>query len=166
MRILAVVLVAACGGGDAGLEVEEASCQAGQLHFVHDLSLDGGTASGEGSITTGGLIFGNAGFLDGQGNRLNGTLTLTSAGGSGSSMIVRVEFEDALLEGGTVGARGTVALADQGIEAGNCERADFDGRISDIGDGWKFTLVGLHAAPFCDGPAFSGSFAGCTRSSN
>ena len=140
-------------------------CQAGQLYFVHDLTLDGGTASGEGSLTTGGLIFGNAGILDGQGKPQNGSLTLYS-GSSGSSMILRVEFEDALLGGGTVGARGSIKLVDQGIEAGNCETADFDGRITDFGDGWKFTLVGLRANPFCGGEAFSGSFAGCTRSSN
>ena len=167
MRVpILIVFAAACGGGDGGLEVDEAMCSPNQLTFVHDLSLDGEHASGEGSIATGGVIFGNAGILDDQGKPQNGVLILNASSSGASPALLRIEFEDALLGGGTVDARGSVKLVDQGIDAGNCETAGFSGRLTDFGDGWKFTLVELHASPYCGGASFGGSFAGCTRSAN
>jgi hypothetical protein len=161
-RCLFLCLVA-CGGGSSSLEVEEASCQAGQLTFKHTLTLDDGVASGQGSITTEGYAFGNT-FHDGNGELHLGLLSIS--GGTPRTEIVRLEFEDALIGGDTVDARGFVKLTDQGLDAGNCETTGFSGRITDIGDGWKFTIEDLHTSPYCGGAAFSGAFAGCTRSSN
>jgi hypothetical protein len=165
MRRFLFLVMAACGGGDeAGLEVEESTCTAGRFRYAHDLSLGGGVAGGEGDLSSTGVSFVNAGFRDSNGNVMNGSLQIFGSGGTGTSTLVELEFEDTLANGGTVAARGTVNLAMQGIEAGNCDTAGFSGRLSEIGDGWKLTLVDLHAAPFCGGAAISGSFAGCTRS--
>jgi hypothetical protein len=162
-RFLLVCVVTACGGGGEGLEVQESSCQANRFHYVHDLDL-GETAGGEGDLSADGLSFINAGFTTGDGPPENGVLEIFKSGGSGPTTIVHVEFEDLLANGATVDARGYVRLDEQGVHAGNCETAAFTGRISDFGDGWKFTLVDLHASPYCSGAAIGGSFAGCTRS--
>lgn len=168
MRLSCVfVFLAACGGGGGeGLEVQESSCQPDRFHYVHDLSLGDGVTGGEGDLSSNGVAFVNAGLQDAQGNPQPGSLQIFGSSGSGTSMIVTIEFQDLLARGGTVDARGRVELADQGIVAGNCEADGFSGRLSDFGDGWRFTLVELHASPYCSGVAFSGSFAGCTRSSN
>ena len=158
LGIPALALVAACADDGSTLEVAIEDCQPGRLRYIHDLALDGGVTSGNGDLTITGHAFSNvlgAGAL--------GTLDLHGPGGV---TLVHVEFEDLLAVGETVDARGSVKLVDQGIEAGNCETAGFTGRISDFGDGWRFTFVDLHASPFCGGATLRGSFAGCTRSTN
>src|SRR5688572_27229131 len=148
MRACMWIVLAACGGGGSSLEVDESECVVGRLRYTHDL----GTSTGEGDLSLTGHAFFNA--LGGE----PGTLQLSKSSGAGPSMVViRVEFEDLLAQGATVPARGFVTLVDQEIDAGNCETAGFSGRISDIGDGWKFTLEDLHASPYCSGASLSGS---------
>lgn len=162
-RFLLLALTSACsGGGGEGIEVQESNCQVGRFYYEHDLKL-GEVAGGTGSLTISGQAFFNAGITDANGNRMNGKLELLNTGGGGPSTIVSIEFEDLLAENATVDARGHVRLDTPGIHAGNCETAGFSGRITDIGDGWKFTLVDLRASPFCSGSELAGSFAGCVR---
>lgn len=157
MRITWVCVLAACGGGGSSLEVEQASCQVDELNYVH--TLDDGT--GEGNFPVDGYIFANA-LRDGNGEEHLGVLDLRA----GTATIVHVEFEDLLVGGGTVDARGHVKLVDLGIDVGNCETASFSGRISDIAGGWSFTLEDLRASPYCSGAAVSGAIAGCILSGN
>lgn len=166
MRPSIFFLLAACGGGAGeGLEVEESTCNVGRLHYVHDLSLGGGVSGGEGDLSAPGHAFFNAGIRDANGNTMPGSLEIF--GSTGQTVVVRIEFADLLAEGDTVDAHGYIKLVEQGVDAGNClERTELSGRLADIGNGWKFTLLDLHASPYCSGAAFSGSFAGCVRSGN
>lgn len=162
--LLLCVVTACSDGGGEGIEVQESSCQTDRFHYVHDLAL-GEVTGGEGDLAVSGHSFVNAGTSTNGGAPENGVFEILATGTSGTSTIVHVEFEQTLARGATVDARGYVRLDLQGIHVGNCETAELTGRISDFGDGWKFTLVDLHASPFCGGAAISGSFAGCTRSS-
>lgn len=163
MRVFIFALVAACSGGASeGLEVQESQCAVDRFRYVHDLSLGDGVAGGEGDLSASGHAFFNAGIRDAQGNTQPGYLEVFGT----STVVARIEFTDLLADGDTVAARGYVKLTQQGIDAGNCETADLSGRITALGGGWKFTLVDLHASPYCGGPALSGSFAGCIRSGN
>ncbi len=161
-RFLLILAVGACGGGDgAGLDAPE-DCQPGRLSYVHDLTLDGDVTGGGGDLAITNHSFVNA-SQDQNGNPQLGSLEVGDLGGMSGGPRIKLEFRELVSDGGTVDARGFVKLPQQGIDAGNCETAGFAGRITTITDGWRFTLVDVHASPYCSGAAIAGSFAACIR---
>jgi hypothetical protein len=153
MRITLLALLAACGGGGVDGLPPPDDCGPGELHFIHDLD----NGDGEGFETISNFLFFNA--INGE----NGGLAVGMDGGTQ----IAVEFPE--LSDGTVSARGRVQTT--GIAAGNCETGSFSGQLSQgktsAGtDMWSFTLVDLHAEPFCGGAAITGSFAACFGSTS
>lgn len=122
----------------------------GALRFEHDVS-----GGGAGELAISGLVFGNKISDD------PGLFVLRE----GTTEIVHIEFDKLIAHGGSSAARGRFTLAASSLDVGNCETAGFSGVLAQSEDGelWGFRLEGLHAAPYCSGPAVSGSITACYR---
>lgn len=149
-RVLVMVLVVGCGGGDDG-GVDEGldppTCQPDSvLRYVHDLN---------GTLEMGELPPGNYAFV----NKLGDDPGSLQVGDANGTEYIRVEFDRLVADGSTVDAGGLVELG--ALALGNCD-TDRPGRFTALsGDGWSFTLVDLREAPYCDQPPRTGSFAAC-----
>lgn len=139
---LVLVLVAIVGCGEPDLDAPD-DCAVDELHIVH------GTVDER-------VIIGNHAFINAFGSNMLGTLDVGNA-----AMGVHVEFGTLAANGDTVDARGRVTL--NGLDVGNCETGDMSGRLLVEDDVWRFELVDLAMAPYCQGAAVSASLGGCYR---
>ncbi|HEY5935503.1 MAG TPA: hypothetical protein VIU61_12725 [Kofleriaceae bacterium] len=153
MRMIWVLALAACGGDSPGLDPP--ACGIGEMRYVFEFSDATGEDGGEGSLSISNHAFINK-ISDGP-----GTLDI---GGSLDTAHVHLEFEKLLTSSNSVPVRGFVTI-DADLDFGHCETAGLSGRFSELDsdDGWAFSLVGLHRAPYCDTAELDGSFAACYR---
>lgn len=144
--IPAVILVAACGGGFQPPD----DCAAGHLHYLHTLDAAG---AGEGDVAIASHAFQNA-FGGAQGRLDIGVV--------GTERVI-IEFRSLIADGGSDDARGSVSLAAEGIDVGNCADAKLTGTIYvDGGSKWRFSLNTLNMGPdYCHGADLTGEIAGC-----
>ena len=154
MRMIAmVVLLAACGGSDGGIDAPD--CDPGTL--VATYTKDGRTEH----IEAGG---GGFAWVNKIGDD-NGYFDYTSVG-----LHIRLEFDKLVANGDTTDARGFLSdenIGDTGLDVGNCETGGFDSKVSPQGDSlYIFELSNLHAAPYCSGASFGATISGCYQSSN
>lgn len=150
---LVLVCVVACGGGSDGDDgLAPPSCPAdGTFRYIHDI---GGTTV-EGEIPDVNYAFGNKISDD------PGSLDIGQRGTPGGDR-VHLEFDQAILDGQTVRARGLVQIGS--LDVGNCETGSSASKFTALrgeDGGWTFVFVDLHEAPYCEGAAVTGSFAGC-----
>jgi len=149
-----MLLLGACGGDEEGQGIDPPDdCPAGEMEYHYQLSNDDTDDGGAGSMSVE-----NYAFVNRLGDNL-GQLQLGNA--------VSLQFDELLSSNNpTVPVRGFVRFGSDS-DYGHCETAAFTGRLSQLatGDGWNFSLVGLHRAPYCDTPALQGSFAACFKKS-
>jgi len=147
----------ACGGGSGGEEGLEPPTDCGVEELSYTYRLEGRNSGGGGN---GSEPLENSLFI----NRLSDDLGRLEIFGAGGTARIFLEFDEPLVSPGEVAVRGFVKLPTS-VDAGHCESGGFSGRLTelDTGDGWAFSLVGLHEAPYCDGEELDGSFAACYR---
>ncbi len=147
-----MLVLGACGGSDEEPAIEPPDdCPAGEMEYYYDLSNADTDDAGVGSMSVENYVFVN---------RLGDDLGQLQLGNS-----VSLQFDELLSSANpTVPVRGFVRFGGE-RDYGHCETASFSGSLSELstGDGWKFSLVGLHRAPYCDTPPLQGSFAACFK---
>jgi hypothetical protein len=141
--IMAVLVLAACGGSDDSLDAPD-DCGSDELHAIY--------GSGEDSLTVTTHVFVNKISDD------PGALAIGMPG----SDYVYLEFDKLVPNGGTVDARGSIQLTTSGLDVGNCETGGFVSQLFVGGDSlYRFELSNLAMAPYCSGESFAGSVSGC-----